>query len=500
MSLSEKSLEKSISDIWSVAGKVANQIDASNKKYSELQTRFNFLDNAIIRKNEEIKSLQNQIKTNNDAINEKNNKITEQYAAIELLERKNKKTLELEENYLKSINENTSLKLEIENIGKSNLELDVLKIEYSELLTKYDLLQLDYDNISNKLKTTLATQKDLDIAKKELVNSKYEIISRNEKIDALKISLAEAQSTHINQQNQIKQLQSSNNQSKNEIGLLQNENNLLKQKIEQIEESKNIMLLDYVAILENLRGEISYFDKIKLNNENIISDLEEQLLTKNKNNASEINALKEQIITLTNANENYSNKIQELTQQLLTETKIIPKEDNDNAELVAQNNQLIDIIAKLKDELDINKTGLEHLIKENKKMQIEIDNYKKDDSKLPKISKVIDELKSSKKQLEKENKALKDELISYKKRIYDEDSLFIDINKIDENEINKLKEDNNLLQENNILLQEKNDSLQNEINKLLKEKQAENKNKINAQKSEIIDKIGVFLEKLEKKV
>lgn len=505
--LPEKTLEASISDMWNVAGKVAIQVNTSNKKYNELQTRFNFLDNAMTRKNEEIKSLQTQIRTNNDIINEKNNKITEQYATIEQLEKKNTKTLELEENYLKAINENTSLKLEIETIGKNNLDLGILKKEYSELLNKYEILQLDLDDTSNKLQSTLVNEKDLNIVKKELVNSKYEIINRNEKIDALKVSLAESQSINVNQSKQINQLQDINNQIKNEIDLLKNQNTLLEQQIEQIEQDKDIVLLDYAAILENLRNEICYFDRIKLNNENRINDIENQLLTQNNKNIDEIHLLKEQIITLANENENYANKIQELTQQLLTETQFIPEKTNDTTELIAQNNQLIDMVAKLKDELDTNKTGYKHLMKENEKLQDEINDYKKDDSKLPKISKIIDELKDNKKQLEKENKYLKDELVYYKKRMYDEDSLFVDINKLDENKtkinedkISKLTDDNNSLKSKINKLTDDNNLLKSEINKLLNEKQIENKNKINLQKSEIIDKISVFLNKLENKI
>ena len=499
MALSVKTLETAISDMWNVAGKVANQIDAANKKYNELQTRFNFLDNVMIRKNEEIKSLQTQIKTNNDIINEKNNNITDQYAAIERLEKQNRKTLELETSYLKAINENATLKLELEAAGKNNLELDMLRKEYSELLIKYDALQLDFADVTNKLKTTLITQKDLDIAKKELVNSKYEIINRNEKIDALKVSLAEAQNTNLNQTKQIKQLQDSNNQINNEINLLKNENALLEEKIEHIEKSKNIVLLDYAAILETLKNEINYFDKIKLDNENRINELEEQLLTLKNNNTNEINLLKEQVIALTNENKNYSNKIQELSQQILTETQFTTNETNDTAGLIAENNHLIDVIAKLKDELDTNKTGLKQLIRENEKMKNEINDYKEDDSKLPKISKIIDELKKSKKELEIENNALKDELFSYKKRIYEEDSLFLDIDKLDKNET-KISENEIKLTEENNFLKEENNSLKNEINKLLNEKQADNKNKINLQKAEIINRIGTFLEKLERKV
>ena len=545
---SNKEIEIAVQGMWDVAKKVADKLDTSNKKCNELQARFDFIDNAINRKNEDIKNLETIIKDNSDKINEKNNKIASQYVEIEKLQNLQSKFLELEENYIKVINENTSLKFELETISKSNSELETIKKEYSELLLQYEQLKIDFNNVLEKLKISETSQKDLEIAKKELMNSKYEIINRNEQIDKLKISKSEYQSSNINLSNKVKQLEEKNvinineiEKLKNEIIFLNEKNISLEQEVEQVSLSKSSEMLNYIAKFENIKNEITYCDTIRLNTENRLKELEAQLLENNKsfekdNNllaeleqykkkfeilklenekskkdnetlkikyyaeaeklTNNINLLKEKLISSTTDNQAYKEKISELQQQIasIDSNESVAEENNEYKELVGENEKLMDIITKLKDELDSNKAGLKQLATENAKLKETIKDDKKDNIKLSKVSKVIEELKKNNKELEEENQSLQTELKSYKKRVYDEDSMFADIYKLEKDDvinnyveqIEKLKEDNQ--------------SLQCEIVKLSDEKQAEKSTKLNSNKEELVNKIGEFLEKLEKKI
>ena len=564
--ISNNEIELVIQDMWNVANKIAEKIDVANKKNDELQMRFAFLDNTITRKNENIKQLEGVIKENLDTINEKNNKLAFQYNEIERLQNLQSKHSELETNYIKIINENSSLKFEMDNLRKSNTELETLKKDYSELSTNYEELNHNFNDASQKLNQQNKEHKDFEIIKKELMTSKYEIINRNEQINKLKIAVSEQQSININLSKQIKLLQEKENQhineienKKNEIDLLKDKNILLGQDVEKVSLEGTNKFLDYVAKLENIKNELNHSDIIRLNDEVRIKELELQLLKKqneleekekileennvlkennvdinkgvlkqieeyekiiqslnleNKNNAisknklevefeNKIKKLTNNLFALEKDNKKYIDKVDELQQQLLSVGNIefTRKETHEIAELVAENNKLTNIITQLKDELDTNKAGFKHLTTENEKLQKILSDDKKykidtdkDSNKLSKLSKAIENLNKNNKELIEQNDNLQSELRSYKKRIYDSDSMFADIHRLEN------KETENNYEEQILKLEDENKLLQNKISKLEnKDNKTITTNK-NTQKDELVVKIGEFLTKLESKI
>jgi chromosome segregation ATPase len=533
MTLSENEIKLAIQGMWNAANKVAEQIDVSDKKYNKLQSQFDFLDNAISRKNDDIKKLEEIIKGNIDTIKHRDVKIASQYSDIEKLQAQQTNFFELEANYMKSINENSSLKFELENIGKNNLELETLKKEHSELLSKCKQAKIDFDNTLDKIKILEREQKDLEIAKKELINSRYEIINRNEKIDKLKIALSEQQSISINLSKKIKQVEETNKINMNELEKLRDEINTLREKnivleqeIEQVSITKDNEILNYIAKYENIKNEINYYDEVKIKNDNIIKELEIQLLEKDSNLlnqlekyrntvnalkdeneknikynekikeeyeegteklASEVNNLMNKLVSATILNQEYEERINELQQRLLSAGSIefIEPKYNEIGELIAENERLTDIITQLKEELDSNKAGFKHLTTENERLQNEIAG-KKYTQKLEKLSKLIKELEKSNKEYETTIKKLHNELKSYKKRIYDENSLFADAHTLEiSNEIDNYKQ-----QITKLTIE--NQGLKNKLN--------QNNIKPTLQKDEIVNKINNLLTKLENKI
>jgi len=167
-------------------------------------------------------------------------------------------------------------------------------------------------------------------------------------------------------------------------------------------------------------------------------------------------------------------------------------------------------------EFEAEKKNKSLLINEIELLKQQIHNYEKEIKKVEKLSGAIDNMKQKSAEQSKTIEALNNEIKNYKKRLYDENSMFGDIHLIEKQEI----ENDFLSREKELIIREKEliterDSLKN-ANKELLEKislleieitkapipipQANTLSDKEKTKNELINKINVFLSKMERRV
>ena len=340
MEIKNNDINDALKNMWDAAKKATEKIAMSNKKVNELQAQFDFLENTINQKNKKNEELVNRIKELEKNINEKNERITSQYTEIDSLIKQQEKYSELETSYFTTVNENQNLKNELENFINQKQELEKLYDEYKNVSEKFLKFESENNQLKKKLYTVEKEIRDYEIAKKELLNNRLEIISRNEQIDKIKIQLAESQSIVFNQNVKIKELTKNNEFLNEKNNLLSeknneflNEKNKLEDEINKIISENNIEKMDFIAKILACQNELKDFYHTKIYLENLLQEKEEILKQVQYDSREEKKSFDEKINSIilekdkiiTEKNNFFDEKINSI---ILEKDKIIAEKNN----------------------------------------------------------------------------------------------------------------------------------------------------------------------------
>ncbi|MDR0927324.1 MAG: hypothetical protein LBO69_06110 [Ignavibacteria bacterium] len=488
MSINIPEVDTALNDMWSAAKKAAEKIHTSDKKVNQLQSQFDFLENTINIKNNEIVALKKSIDDMSRTINEKNERITTQFVEIDNLMKQQEKYSDLETSYFTLVNQNQGLKSDLESYAMCKNELDKLRAEHTALTAQLDDATDELASCKSKLVAAQRDVNDFEFAKKELTNSKHDIISRNDQITALRVQVAELQSININNVEHSKQLQT-------QLDTITEQNAILTAQAAEQAEAVDTATSEYEmdklklqAIIANLQMEMrdGYYQKQYIQNQNnelneaiesIKKDYEEQLLASNQLCSTIADNYKEssqkyiddledmqeyankfsddykKMTDITHSlmaeKEHYDNHIKELRGEIerlnglnegleqKVETLSVERysvdlyddgndfhSNNDASELLQENERLLELVTELNDRITASSTNYTELVAENERLEEEIGVLNNDVAKVQKLYKGFDKLKEQSAEQADTIKNLQAEINEYKKRIYEEDSLF----------------------------------------------------------------------------
>lgn len=329
------------------------QLEDTQKKNQDLSSKLIIIEEKVINYEEQIEQLKKQYDEN-------------------IYNIKKVDSIKSEHQQLKDLYE--SLKNEFDELTKKNEFLSLFEEELIQEREKGKLLKLENQNLNDKINELIESQKNQSYAKDEIVRKNFEINSKIEEIENLKIKIADLQNIIFETQRQKNEIETEYSLFKENIDSKKNQT--------EITESPDIIIIKKESFFEDnetLKFKLKeYESEIKqLNRKN--EELKEQLSLDN-DLSNQIRVLESQISvskTESDIKENQinylSDKLNKLQEQINTNIITINSKDEEIQKL----NQNISSISANKLIIELNEKDSQQRIES---LQKEITNLKKKNS------------------------------------------------------------------------------------------------------------------------